>query len=446
MPDSSSTDRTPSLPSRRTVLAGAAWSVPAIVAVTATPASANSGGGTISLAFDRASYTGDPCATIDGAVVTATQNNAAAMGVAVTVGLSGVYTFEGGATSYTATTGSNGTIALPRIVVPNNAGTATATATAANATSQSAGLSTTSNYGHFLVGDTTSITSSVSFAVPSSAKALDGYGLFFDSSTNRLFYGGAVVATGVTSANGSRINGADYFSYMAGGVATSCVGSNGTVQSTQTWSQVPATATVGGAYASFVDNGDLWYWNAIIKSGVSRVTGRSGTPIANSGGQWYDFIGYRTSQGTWMAWGQAGNVTRTEGPGQAVPVAAVPTTHPLLFQNGSDQWWRNRRLVNALRSEGCFTEVKLTEYLSSVYNGVAQTEKRVDNGNGNSGPGGTTTYPNIPASATAVGPAGVFLDNGNLWYIDKIVATQVASAAGSSLADGSAHVSIVLNC
>ncbi len=59
---------------RRTVLAGAAWSVPAIALTTASPAFAASG---TTLSFAKSSYTGPGCSTINGIKVTASDNGTA---------------------------------------------------------------------------------------------------------------------------------------------------------------------------------------------------------------------------------------------------------------------------------------------------------------------------------------------------------------------------------
>lgn len=113
---------------RRTILAGAAWSIPVIATATVAPAASASG--TLALAFNQASYTGTACSTITGAYVTATNNGVPAAGVAVSVTLSGGYTFSGGASSTTGLSDGTGRFALPAISVPGWGGTATASAIA----------------------------------------------------------------------------------------------------------------------------------------------------------------------------------------------------------------------------------------------------------------------------------------------------------------------------
>lgn len=124
--------------SRRTILAGSAFAVPAIALTAGTPAFAASG---LTLAFDKASYSGKGCSTISGAQVSAMQGATPKAGAAVTVSLAGGYTFATGGTSTTGTTGSNGLLTLPAINVPANGGNGTASATASGAASTSSTLS-----------------------------------------------------------------------------------------------------------------------------------------------------------------------------------------------------------------------------------------------------------------------------------------------------------------
>ncbi|MEX0151710.1 hypothetical protein [Microbacterium sp. LMI1-1-1.1] len=116
---------------RRTILAGAAWSIPVISVVTAAPAFAATTD--LKLAFDKSSYSGEGCKTITGVKVTATRNGVAAAGESVTVTLADGYTFSDGSTSYTATTGSDGSISLPDIKVPGRGGNSTFSATSGSA-------------------------------------------------------------------------------------------------------------------------------------------------------------------------------------------------------------------------------------------------------------------------------------------------------------------------
>ncbi|MBM3717209.1 MAG: hypothetical protein FJW64_16060, partial [Actinobacteria bacterium] len=137
--------------SRRTIVAGAAWTIPVVAVATATPAVAATNG--LTLAFDKSSYSGEACKTVSGVKVTATRNGAAAAGESVTVTLADGYTFSDGSTSHTATTGSDGSITLPDIKVPAKGGNSTMSATSGNAAA-SAALQAASNAGDLWRSDT----------------------------------------------------------------------------------------------------------------------------------------------------------------------------------------------------------------------------------------------------------------------------------------------------
>ncbi|MDF2920103.1 MAG: hypothetical protein K0S70_4321, partial [Microbacterium sp.] len=103
-------------PTRRTVLAGAAWSVPVIAAASIAPVASASG--TTTLTFDKSTYNGTACGTITGAYVTVTVNGVATAGKSVTTTLSNGYKFSDGTTTNTQVSGSNGRVSLPAINVP----------------------------------------------------------------------------------------------------------------------------------------------------------------------------------------------------------------------------------------------------------------------------------------------------------------------------------------
>ncbi|MEX0153000.1 hypothetical protein [Microbacterium sp. LMI1-1-1.1] len=134
---------------RRTILAGAAWSVPVIAVATASPAFAATND--LKLAFDKTSYSGKACGTISGVKVTATRNNVAAPGESITVTLSNGYTFSDGSTSYTGTSGADGSITLPDIKVPAKGGDSPLSATSGSTSASSTATSPKVNPLHFEV-------------------------------------------------------------------------------------------------------------------------------------------------------------------------------------------------------------------------------------------------------------------------------------------------------
>ncbi len=162
---------TPTSVSRRTVLIGSAFAVPAITLTAATPALAVSGP---TLAFNQPSYTAPGCSTISGVKITAQEAGAPKAGIAVTASLSTGYTFSDGSSSTTSTTGADGTVTLLAINVPSVGGSGTITATASGATSTTSTLTGTApTFAAYLRSGTRTAGS----GVPANAKPLSG-GLF----------------------------------------------------------------------------------------------------------------------------------------------------------------------------------------------------------------------------------------------------------------------------
>jgi hypothetical protein len=118
--------------SRRTVVQGAAWSVPVIASAIATPLAAASVA--LDLAFNSAAYAGTACTTITGAQVSATSGGSPAPNSTVTVTLDSGYTFADGSTTFTGVTNGAGALALPAIRVPAEGGNANFLATSGAAT------------------------------------------------------------------------------------------------------------------------------------------------------------------------------------------------------------------------------------------------------------------------------------------------------------------------
>ncbi|MBF4461354.1 MULTISPECIES: hypothetical protein [unclassified Rathayibacter] len=102
---------------RRTIVKGAAWTIPVVAVAVATPAAAASA--TPKLEFTQGSYTGNGCETITGVQVKRTTDGTTPdAGKVVTVTLKDGFTFADGTTTYSATTNSSGLITLPNINVP----------------------------------------------------------------------------------------------------------------------------------------------------------------------------------------------------------------------------------------------------------------------------------------------------------------------------------------
>ncbi|MFJ4037072.1 hypothetical protein ACIPVB_03215 [Microbacterium sp. NPDC090007] len=434
--DSEYNDSTPRLPSRRTIIAGAAWSVPAIAALSASPAAAASND-TV-LTFDQASYSGQVCTTISGAYVTATTGGAAAAGKVVTVSLAGGFTFSGGSTSATGTTGGDGRFTLPTITVPNqpNSGTATATATGAAATSVP--LQAKGTFARFMTIHNIEVVSDTVFdLIPSTAVPIGGYGLFLDGST--LWYGNSVFSSNISKARGNRSDTTDFFSYIENGVAKSAYGSNGSVTAIRTWANVPGTATPVGAYGTFLDNGNLWYFDAIVASGVDRAAGLSGGMNGPAQGQWQDYVGYFNNAARSFK-----GVNGTPQDFQAffnVPSTVSATRMPNLWlNNNGDLWFANlRRESGVSNASGALR--------TNADDGTIVWTSNTPGAQDVSGyrTGNRRTFNSTPTNATAAGGEGVYVAGSDLWANNQKRTTNVAKAVSDGAPNGYIHISYVTN-
>ncbi|WP_146078261.1 hypothetical protein [Rathayibacter rathayi] len=177
---------------RRTIVKGAAWTVPVVAVSVATPAAAASKSPT--LAFTQAKYTGTACKTITGVQVKRTTDGTTPdAGKTVTVTLKDGYTFADGKTTYSGTTDANGLITLPDIKVPSKGGDSNFGATS-NTLSATAPVSSTATAltGIYKSGSTSPIANS-STAIKSISYASSGAYYFQNSDGSIRDSGGSIV-------------------------------------------------------------------------------------------------------------------------------------------------------------------------------------------------------------------------------------------------------------
>jgi hypothetical protein len=187
---------------RRTILAGAAWSIPVIATATVAPAASASG--TLALAFNQASYTGTACSTITGAYVTATTDGSPTVGASITVSASADLTFETGGPSITGITDTDGRFFLPGLrmgpspVIGSMTATAPGSAGVATVTTQ-AGASA---FGYF--GGNSTPRDAIN--VP--AGSTNVYSDWFLTPEGKLIAAnsGATIATGIASVGSNQAN------------------------------------------------------------------------------------------------------------------------------------------------------------------------------------------------------------------------------------------------
>lgn len=230
------------------------------------------------LTFNAASFRGAGCDSIADAEVTATASGVGVAGVVVTVSLSGGYRYAGGGTSYTGTTGSGGSLAIPTITVPAAGGSGTLTATSSGVSAATAGLSSTARHSTNTIW-TKSGTSSVSGtgAADNATPLGHGYAL---TSTGVLYAGGSAIteAAPILAAvpYTNRVDGTRIDALRADGVVVQYAGSRGLTG----YSATTGTRMLGNGYTI---TGDALFYQGrtLIPSGV--ITGRGYTNLGSEG-------------------------------------------------------------------------------------------------------------------------------------------------------------------
>ncbi|MGC0368702.1 hypothetical protein [Microbacterium sp. SLBN-111] len=269
---------------RRTILAGAAWSIPVIATAATAPAAAASAA--LTLTFDKATYAGTACSTITGAYVTATSGGVPAVGVPITISLSDGYVFTTtGSNSQTGSTSGNGRFPLQAISIPGQGGSATviASSTAASATAILDAPQSGKAW-NYIVGQT-----AVQIDAPDGAKVI-GYNARV-SADGELWVQGLRRQTGVnpdnavaelTPTNEAAISWTDFsgkaWNYIVGQTAVQI--------------DAPDGAKVIGYNARVSADGELWVQGSRRQTGVNPNNAISQiTPDNAAAVSWTDFSG-----------------------------------------------------------------------------------------------------------------------------------------------------------
>ncbi|PPH25070.1 hypothetical protein [Rathayibacter toxicus] len=406
---------------RRTLVKGAAWSVPIIATAGATPAFAASPQPT--LAFTQSSYSGTACGTITGVQVKRTADGTAPdPGKTISVTLADGYTFADGSTTYSGTTDANGLITLPDIKVPAKGGNsnfnASSDSLAASAPVTAPAKNIAGVYG-------TNGTSPTYANVPSDAKTVGGN--YFLAPDGGLYYenGATPVATGVQSASGYLSAGdVHYAAYMT---SSGTAGVNKSTGGNTTYANVPAGATpVGGNYF-LASNGNLYYENGTspVATGVQSA---SGYLSAND----THYVTYMTSAGKANTY-SAG--TKTSTPYANVPAGATPVGGNYFLASNGNLYYENGTspVATGVQSASGYLSANDTHYVTYMTSaGKANTYS--------AGTKTSTPWANVPAGATPVGGNYFLASNGNLYYENGTspVETGVKSASGY-LSSGDVH-------
>jgi hypothetical protein len=385
--------------SRRTILTGSAWTIPAIAAASTVPAAA-AASGELMLSFDRATYSVTACQALTGASISVIVGGLPAAGVTVTLSLGGGLTFANGSTTATLLSDSNGRVNISAITVPARGGTAVLTVTSGSAVANATVTAPPSAvaYSRDSRGENPRYP-----GVPGSAIPVGGWGYFLDG-TN-LYYGNDIIATGVTRVVGGSGNAVDYVTYISDGAAHSH-DSRGT---TLNFTSVPGTAVPVGGWGYFLDGTNLYWGDTIVATGVTRAIGGSENST--------DYV-------TYMSNGVAySRDSRGANPGYpSVPHTAVPVGGWGLFLDGTNLYYGNDIVATGVTSASGGSGNSVT-YATYMQNGQARNFDT----NGN-----TRLYSAVPSTAVPAGGWGYFLDGTTLYYGDSVIATGVLRAVGGT--------------
>ncbi|QWL28562.1 hypothetical protein E2R33_08110 [Rathayibacter toxicus] len=412
---------------RRTLVKGAAWSVPIIATAGATPAFAASPQPT--LAFTKSSYSGTGCGTITGVQVKRTVDGTAPdPGKTISVTLADGYTFADGTTTYSGTTDANGLITLPDIKVPAKGGNSNFKASS-DSLAATAPVSSTAAAGK-------------AFQVTSSNYTVTSSGVP-DGSTP-LAYNAYLSPNGQVWINGANRSGTHVVSKAAatgdqGQTSVSWTDSDGKayqVSSTNYTvgsSNVPDNSTPLAYNAYLTQSGEVWI-NGAKRSGTHVVSKAAATgDNGNTSVSWTDSDG------------KAYQVSSTNGytvASSGVPDNSTPLGYnAYLTQNG--QVWIN----GANRSDTTTTKHVVSKAAATGDQGQTSVSWTDSDGKAyqvSSTNGYTVASSNVPDNSTPLGYNAYLTQSGEVWINGaKRSGTHVVSKAAATGDNGQTSVSWV---
>ncbi|MWV59406.1 hypothetical protein [Rathayibacter sp. VKM Ac-2754] len=385
---------------RRTIVQGAAWTIPVVAVAAATPAAAASNQPT--LAFTQPSYSGTGCGVISGVQVKrTTDGQTPASGELISVTLSDGYTFSDGSTTFSATSGADGTITLPDIEVPAGGGDSAFSATSGTLATTAPVSSTAAPAKSLLYNVSTGVTTSDAV----NARGLELVSVGTNDASNRavLSSDGQLLIPGQNTLVASDVISYSPYAGSDGAPYITYVTSDGKVHNYTVSSGASTTDTVSGTFVS-VEGNTGSHRAALTDTGALYIPG-TGTKVADdvisyapytNGGTSY--ITYVTSNGTVHFYNVSTGVTTNDNlPGLTfVSVEADESSSRAALTNNG-----------ALYIPGTGTKVadNVTSYQPYAANGVAYVTYTTTSGDVflyNTSTGTTTSDPVNSLSETFV--------------------------------------------
>jgi hypothetical protein len=405
-------------PTRRTVLTGAAWTLPVIAAATITPMAAASNAPV--LAFNQSTYNGTACGTITGAYVTVTVNNVATAGKSVTTTLSNGYKFSDGTTTNTQVSGSDGRVNLPAINVPAGGGNGTLSATETTASTAVANVTApipTTGGAYFYDWNGGSTAKQANVPAGSTPVGFVSY----IAPNGDLYVANKLVASGVNAAvaqpyfdpNGGNV----WHNYVTYTSSTGAYIYDGNGGGSAKHTNVPVNSTPVGQWTFLAPNGDLYLNNSRLKTSVTSAVAQ---PYYDT--HWHTLISYTTATGAYVYdWYNNSTTTQSNVPGGATTVGYAS----FLAQNG-DLYVGNKRVATGVNA--AIAQPYFDANAGNVWhNYVAYTSSSgAFTYDGNGGGGGKQT--NVPVNSKPVGQWSFLSPNGDLYLNNSRLASNVTGA------------------
>jgi hypothetical protein len=399
---------------RRTIIAGAAWTIPVVATAVGAPLAAASPAPT--LTFTNGPYTVAACGTLKDVIIQATTDGTTPdPGQQVTVTLpSGLTWSDGTTTPRVFIADGNGNVTLSGIKATSAAGSPTITATSNAGPTATAVVTVAPSGGAYQYNQSGTATSLVPNVPVQSTPVGGGYYLAPDG--NLYDNTGALVDTGVSTAIGNYDSQSGKFvSYLKNGVAFQA---NGT---TPTQISVPAGSNPVGGGFWLASNGTLYFNDGtVVTTGVSSAVGAY-TAAAGS------YVGFVKGGVTYQY--NAGNGSAGI-PAGAAAIPNVPANSTLvgggyyLAPNG-DLYDNNGAKIasNVTSAQGSY-DTQAGQFVGYESNGIAYQY------NSNGGTSGVQ-IPNVPAGSTPLAGGFYLSQNGDLYNnTGTVIATKVLKAAG----------------
>ncbi|KZX22136.1 hypothetical protein [Rathayibacter tanaceti] len=405
-------------PRRRTLVQGAAWTIPVVAAAFATPALAASNAA--ALEFVNGPYALQQCGELTGVQVRATQNGQPAPdGSPIRVTLPAGFTFSDGSTSGTFPT-SGGTATLPAITTDSSTpGAITATwnglvdSEQISVTPLPTGAEVWQNEGLFASYP----------SVPSTATALGGN--YFLTPDGTLYYGNDIVQTGAASAATSLRVGSD-------GHWVNVVQASGGSRTYRDGVLVSSLSSTGASVTPlganyYLTNGSvksLYYNETLVAENVASAVAGDGsgdraTVVFASGGSAVFLNGVQES------------TIASTGSGSTALGAGY-------FLSGSNLFFGEQFVASGVSSAHVHKPGAAAGSESTV-------DIVLDGGTAQTYTGSTLsgTWGSVPSGATALGDE-FFRSGDAIYYRDTVIRRGVSSASTMS-SDGAGYVNVVLS-